>query len=76
MTKRGSAGGAGNGGTASITVAAAASGNFDYLNIVADGFGTHIERGYVYSAMGFSIVVELINLRLRPKPHTDTLPVK
>jgi predicted tellurium resistance membrane protein TerC len=44
--------------------------------LVADGFGTHIERGYIYSAMGFSIVVELLNLRLRPNPHTDTLPIK
>jgi predicted tellurium resistance membrane protein TerC len=44
--------------------------------LVADGFGTHIERGYIYSAMGFSIVVEMLNLRLRPKPHTRTLPIK
>lgn len=33
--------------------------------LVAEGFGQHIERGYVYFAMGFSLVVELINMRVR-----------
>jgi predicted tellurium resistance membrane protein TerC len=27
--------------------------------------GQHIERGYIYFAMGFSLVVELLNMRLR-----------
>jgi predicted tellurium resistance membrane protein TerC len=31
--------------------------------LVADGFGQHIPRGYVYFAMGFSIFVEMLNLR-------------
>ncbi len=35
--------------------------------LVADGLGTHIDRGYIYFAMGFSLVVELLNLRLRGK---------
>jgi predicted tellurium resistance membrane protein TerC len=37
--------------------------------LVADGLGKHLERGYVYFAMGFSLVVELINLRVRHKSH-------
>jgi predicted tellurium resistance membrane protein TerC len=31
--------------------------------LVADGLGQHIPRGYVYFAMGFSIFVEMLNLR-------------
>ncbi len=30
--------------------------------LVADGFGMHIPRGYVYAAMGFSVLVESLNL--------------
>lgn len=33
--------------------------------LVADGLGQHLNRGYVYFAMGFSLVVEFINLRVR-----------
>jgi predicted tellurium resistance membrane protein TerC len=33
--------------------------------LVADGFGQHIDRGYIYFAMAFSIVVEVLNLRSR-----------
>jgi predicted tellurium resistance membrane protein TerC len=33
--------------------------------LVAESFGKHIEKGYVYFAMAFSFGVELLNLRLR-----------
>ncbi|MCS7312125.1 MAG: TerC family protein [Acidobacteria bacterium] len=33
--------------------------------LVAEGLGRHIERGYIYFAMGFSLFVEVLNLRLR-----------
>jgi predicted tellurium resistance membrane protein TerC len=36
-------------------------------NLVAEGFGAHISKGYVYSAMAFSFLVEMLNLRLRAK---------
>jgi predicted tellurium resistance membrane protein TerC len=36
------------------------------LTLIADGFGFHIPKGYIYFAMGFSIFVEVINLRIRP----------
>ncbi|HNK64019.1 MAG TPA: TerC family protein [Anaerolineales bacterium] len=35
------------------------------FTLVAEGFGYHIPKGYVYFAMGFSIFVEMINLRMR-----------
>ena len=36
-------------------------------NLVAEGFGAHIPKGYTYFAMGFSFAVEMLNLRLRKK---------
>ena len=41
-------------------------------NLVAEGFGQHIPKGYTYFAMFFSVGVEMLNLKLR-KPST---PVK
>ena len=35
------------------------------LSLVADGLGVHIPKGYIYFAMGFSVFVEMINLRVR-----------
>jgi len=35
--------------------------------LMADGFGQHINKGYVYFAMAFSLGVELINMRVRKK---------
>ncbi len=34
--------------------------------LVAEGLGTHINKGYVYFAMAFSLIVEFINMRMRP----------
>ena len=37
--------------------------------LIADGFGQHVSKGYIYFAMAFSLFVELLNLRLRrPQP--------
>ena len=36
-------------------------------SLVAEGFGVHIPKGYVYYAMGFSVFVEMINLRTKTK---------
>jgi predicted tellurium resistance membrane protein TerC len=41
---------------------------------VADGFGQHISKGYIYFAMGFSVFVEFINIRVRAKSRGK--PVK
>ena len=35
--------------------------------LVADGLGKHIERGYIYFAMAFSLMVEVLNLVSRRK---------
>jgi predicted tellurium resistance membrane protein TerC len=35
------------------------------VSLVGEGFELHIPKGYIYFAMGFSIFVEMINLRLR-----------
>ena len=31
-------------------------------SLVADGLGFHIEKGYIYAAMGFSVLVEAVNI--------------
>jgi predicted tellurium resistance membrane protein TerC len=35
--------------------------------LLAEGFGKHVEKGYVYFAMAFSLAVELLNLRILAK---------
>jgi predicted tellurium resistance membrane protein TerC len=37
------------------------------MSLVAEGFGHHIPKGYVYFAMGFSVFVEALNLRASAK---------
>jgi len=37
------------------------------VNLVADGLGQHIPKGYTYFAMAFSVMVEMINLKLRAR---------
>jgi predicted tellurium resistance membrane protein TerC len=43
-------------------------------SLIADGFGVHIPKGYIYFAMGFSVFVEMINLRMAKKRRAR--PVK
>ena len=38
------------------------------MMLVAEGLGQHIPKGYIYFAMAFSVLVEMINLRVRSKP--------
>ena len=33
------------------------------IALVVDGWGGHLPRGYIYFAMGFSVLVEMLNLR-------------
>jgi len=35
--------------------------------LIAEGFGHHVPKGYIYTAMAFSLVVEMLNMRLRKK---------
>jgi predicted tellurium resistance membrane protein TerC len=43
------------------------------VSLIADGFGVHIPKGYIYFAMGFSVFVEMINLRLSKKARAVKL---
>lgn len=37
------------------------------FTLIAEGLGQHISKGYIYFAMGFSLGVELLNIRLRKR---------
>ena len=37
------------------------------VTLIGEGFDQHISKGYIYFAMGFSVAVEMLNLRLRKK---------
>ncbi len=41
--------------------------------LVAEGLGTHINKNYIYFAMAFSLMVELLNMRMRLK-QTPKMP--
>jgi predicted tellurium resistance membrane protein TerC len=43
------------------------------VTLIAEGFGQHISKGYIYFAMAFSVFVELLNMRLR---KVKTQPVE
>ena len=44
--------------------------------LIADAFGHHVPKGYIYSAMAFSVMVEMLNLRMRTKHAAKAEPVK
>jgi predicted tellurium resistance membrane protein TerC len=35
------------------------------VNLIGEGLGFHIPKGYTYFAMGFSVLVEMLNIRIR-----------
>ncbi len=37
-------------------------------NLIGEGCGQHIEKGYTYFAMAFAVIVEVLNLKSRRKP--------
>ncbi len=37
------------------------------ISLIGDGLGQHIPKGYIYFAMGFSVFVEMVNIRVRKK---------
>ncbi|HKP59150.1 MAG TPA: TerC family protein [Polyangiales bacterium] len=41
--------------------------------LLAEGMGQHVSKGYIYFAMAFSLVVELLNMRMRKKAAPVTL---
>lgn len=43
--------------------------------LFVEGFGIHVPKGYIYFAMAFSVIVEMLNLRMRAKSK-QSLPIK
>ncbi len=43
------------------------------MALIADGFGAHLPRGYIYAAIGFSVLVEVLNLAVQ-KRRTNKHP--
>jgi predicted tellurium resistance membrane protein TerC len=41
------------------------------VNLIGEGLGFHIPKGYTYFAMGFSFAVEMLNLRVRRAKAPD-----
>jgi predicted tellurium resistance membrane protein TerC len=44
--------------------------------LIADGFGTHVPKGYIYFAMAFSLFVELLNLRAGRRRHDPPVELR
>jgi predicted tellurium resistance membrane protein TerC len=42
--------------------------------LIADGFGVHVPKGYIYSAMAFSAAVEFLNIWARRRGGKSTAP--
>lgn len=42
--------------------------------LLAEGAGTHVEKGYIYFAMAFSLIVEVLNMRVRKTESTASAP--
>jgi predicted tellurium resistance membrane protein TerC len=45
------------------------------VTLVAEGFDQHIPKGYIYSAMAFSLIVEMLNLRTVRDEDEEAEPV-
>jgi predicted tellurium resistance membrane protein TerC len=43
------------------------------MTLMVEGFDVHVPKGYIYFAMGFSVAVEMLNMRMRRK---RAVPVK
>jgi predicted tellurium resistance membrane protein TerC len=43
--------------------------------LVAESLGQHIDKGYIYFAMAFAVVIEMVNLRMRKRPVTETVTI-
>ena len=44
------------------------------LVLIADGFGFHVPKGYIYAAMGFSVGVEILNMVQRNRRMKKAAP--
>ena len=46
------------------------------LALLLEGFDQHVPKGYIYFAMGFSVFVEVLNIRLRRRREARSVPVE
>jgi predicted tellurium resistance membrane protein TerC len=46
------------------------------FSLVAEGWGLHISKGYIYAAMGFSVLVEVLNLQVSKRRNKHIEPVQ
>lgn len=46
------------------------------LALLLEGFDQHVPKGYIYFAMGFSVLVEFLNIRVRPRREARSRPVE
>jgi predicted tellurium resistance membrane protein TerC len=46
------------------------------LALLLEGFDQHVPKGYIYFAMGFSVLVELLNIRVRRRRETRSVPIE
>ena len=46
------------------------------MSLVAEGVDFHIPKGYIYFAMGFAVLVEALNLRMKRNRQSKTPPVE
>jgi predicted tellurium resistance membrane protein TerC len=46
------------------------------VNLIADGFGQEIPKGYTYFAIAFSVMVELLNLRVRGENNAKPVQLR
>ena len=46
------------------------------LTLLVEGFDQHVPKGYIYFAMGFSVFVELLNIRVRGRREARSRPVE
>jgi predicted tellurium resistance membrane protein TerC len=44
--------------------------------LIADGFGQHVEKGYIYFAMAFSFAVEMLNIKMRAKRPVEAVHLR
>jgi len=44
--------------------------------LIAEGFNTHLPKGYIYFAMAFAVVMELLNMRMRARRALRREPLK
>jgi predicted tellurium resistance membrane protein TerC len=51
------------------------------MTLIAEGFGAHVPKGYIYAAMAFSALVEVLNMlsrraKRKRKGATARMPVR